>query len=245
MVVVAYGLILPQQVLDIPRLGCINVHASILPRWRGAAPIQRAIEAGDASTGVTIMEMEAGLDTGPMLVKVSCPIDAEETSASLHDKLAQLGGPALVNALDLIADGAAKAEKQQDSDATYAAKILKPEAAIDWHQPATVLARKIRAFNPFPICFSSLQHDQGNENLRLWQAKSIGPTDPDSISNQEQRINPESALNPQTIIPGTIVKTDDTGLFVACGEGMLQITEIQFPGKKALAGCRSPKRHWS
>ncbi len=164
MVVVAYGLILPQAVLDIPRLGCVNVHASLLPRWRGAAPIQRAIEAGDADTGVTIMQMAAGLDTGDMLHKVRCAIGADDTSASLHDKLAELGGPALLSALDQLASGAAQPEVQDDALSNYAAKLDKQEGQIDWQRSAIELDRQIRAFIPFPVCYTELDDDR----LRIW-----------------------------------------------------------------------------
>lgn len=156
MVVVAYGLILPQAVLDAPRLGCINVHASILPRWRGAAPIQRAIEAGDPETGVTIMQMDAGLDTGAMLSVSRCEIDHSETSASLHHKLEELGAPALLHTLASIAAGRAVAVDQDDRLSCYAAKITKQEALIDWSQPAQVLDRQVRAFNPFPAAYTTL-----------------------------------------------------------------------------------------
>ena len=156
MVVVAYGLILPQVVLDIPRLGCINSHASLLPRWRGAAPIQRAVEAGDAESGVTVMRMEAGLDTGPMLLKVVTPISADDTGGSLHDRLAAMGPPAVVQAIAGLADGSLQGEVQDDTLATYAHKLNKDEARIDWSRPAVELERLIRAFNPWPVCHSTL-----------------------------------------------------------------------------------------
>lgn len=156
MVVVAYGLILPQAVLDIPRLGCINSHASLLPRWRGAAPIQRAVEAGDSESGVTVMRMEAGLDTGPMLLKVSTPISASDTGGSLHDRLAEMGPPAVLEAVAGLAAGTLQGEVQDDSLATYAHKLNKDEARLDWSRPAVELERLIRAFNPWPICHSTL-----------------------------------------------------------------------------------------
>src|SRR5450830_1866652 len=151
LVVVAYGLILPQVVLDIPRLGCINSHASLLPRWRGAAPIQRAVEAGDSESGVTVMRMEAGLDTGPMLLKVSTPITAEDTGGSLHDRLAEMGPPAVIQAIAGLAAGTLEGEVQDDSLATYAHKLNKDEARLDWSRPAVELERLVRAFNPWPI----------------------------------------------------------------------------------------------
>jgi len=156
LVVVAYGLILPQAVLDIPRFGCINSHASLLPRWRGAAPIQRAVQAGDAESGVTVMQMEAGLDTGPMLLKVRTPITADDTGGSLHDRLAELGPPAVIEAIAGLASGTLMGEVQDDALANYAHKLNKDEARIDWSRPAIELERPIRAFNPWPICHSTL-----------------------------------------------------------------------------------------
>ena len=212
MVVVAYGLILPQSVLDIPRLGCVNVHASLLPRWRGAAPIQRAIEAGDSESGVTIMQMAAGLDTGDMLRKVSCAITANDTAASLHDRLADMGGPALLETLNSLADGTAVAESQDDTLSNYAAKIDKQEAILDWRKPATQLDREIRAFIPFPICYTTL----GEDRLRVWQAL---PQD----------------NSPGAATPGTIIHTDKQGITVACGEGTLLLQALQLPGARQLS----------
>ncbi len=209
MVVVAYGLILPQAVLDTPRLGCINVHASLLPRWRGAAPIQRAIEAGDPETGVTIMQMEAGLDTGPMLLKTHCPIDDTDNAASLHDKLATQGGGALLRALEAVASGDCPAEIQDDSQSTYAPKISKQEAEIDWSENADLLWRKIRAFNPFPVSFTYL----GTERLKIQQAHCV-----DGRGE-----------------PGEIIKVTGEEITVACGQGALQLTELQLPGARAMS----------
>ncbi len=209
MVVVAYGLILPQAVLDIPRLGCVNVHASLLPRWRGAAPIQRAIEAGDADTGVTVMQMAAGLDTGDMLHKVRCAIDADDTSASLHDKLAELGGPALVTALDQLASGSAQPEVQDDSLSNYAAKLDKQEGQIDWQRSAIELDRQIRAFIPFPVCYTEL----GDDRLRIWQAR------------------PEAGRGRA----GEILSADKTGVVVACGDGALRLLSLQLPNARQMA----------
>ena len=208
LVVVAYGLILPQVVLDIPRLGCINSHASLLPRWRGAAPIQRAIQAGDAESGVTVMQMEAGLDTGPMLLKVSTPIIAEDTGGSLHDRLAELGPPAVLQAIDGLAAGSLSGEVQDDSLATYAHKLNKDEARLDWSRPAIELERLVRAFNPWPICHSTL----GGEAIKV-HAAALG-------EGQGQ--------------PGSILAADKSGLTVACGEGALRLTRMQLPGGKAL-----------
>lgn len=210
MVVVAYGLILPQAILDAPRLGCINVHASILPRWRGAAPIQRAIEAGDAETGVTIMQMDAGLDTGAMLSVSRCGIDSNETSASLHSKLEVLGAPALLHTLESLNSGLAVAVEQDDQLSCYAAKITKQEALIDWSQSAQILDRQIRAFNPFPAAYTTLDELR----IKIWQAE---PT-------------PASGLT-----PGQIISADSAGILVSCGEQSLLLTEIQLPGKSRMA----------
>lgn len=211
MVVVAYGLILPQVVLDTPRLGCINVHASLLPRWRGAAPIHRALEAGDAKTGVTIMQMEAGLDTGPMLLKAECVIDGDDSGGSLHDKLADIGCEALLKALDGLAGNSLVAEVQDDALSNYAPKISKEEARLDWSRSATVLDLKIRAFNPFPVAFTTL----GDARLRVWAADL-------------------DALHSHQATAGTILKCDSRGIWVACGQGALVLSEIQLPGKKRL-----------
>ncbi|WP_373386777.1 methionyl-tRNA formyltransferase [Pseudomonas alcaligenes] len=209
MVVVAYGLILPQVVLDTPRLGCINSHASLLPRWRGAAPIQRAIQAGDASSGVTVMQMEAGLDTGPMLLKVSTTITAEDTGGSLHDRLAQLGSAAVVEAVAKLAAGELHGEVQDDSLATYAHKLNKDEARLDWSRPAVELERLVRAFNPWPLCHSTLNGDA----LKVHAAQ----------------------LGEGSGQPGSILAADKSGLTVACGEGALRLTRLQLPGGKPLA----------
>ena len=208
LVVVAYGLILPQAVLDIPRLGCINSHASLLPRWRGAAPIQRAIEAGDSESGVTVMRMEAGLDTGPMLLKVHTPIAAEDTGGSLHDRLAALGPQAVVEAIAGLAAGSLVGEVQDDSLATYAHKLNKDEARLDWTRPAVELERLIRAFNPWPICHSSLSETP----LKILAGHLA--------DGQGQ--------------PGTILAASRDGLTVACGQGALCLTRLQLPGGKAL-----------
>lgn len=208
MVVVAYGLILPQAVLDTPRLGCINSHASLLPRWRGAAPIQRAIEAGDSESGVTVMQMEAGLDTGPMLLKVSTPIGPSDTGGSLHDRLAALGAQAVVEAVARLQAGALPGERQDDTLATYAHKLSKDEARLDWQRPAAELERLVRAFNPWPICHSSLTGDV----LKVHAARLV----------------------PGQGEPGRILAVGKDGLTVACGTGALQLTRLQLPGGKPL-----------
>lgn len=209
MVVVAYGLILPQVVLDAPRLGCINVHGSILPRWRGAAPIQRAVEAGDKETGVTIMQMDAGLDTGAMLTITRCPIEPSETSGSLYDKLAALGAPALLSTLDKLKAGTAVAVAQDNEQSTYAKKIDKAEALIDWSQPAIIIDQRIRAFSPFPAAYTEIE----GLRVKIWAAQT---------STQ------------QLGTPGEIVAADDNGLLVGCGQGSLLLTEIQLAGKSRM-----------
>ena len=208
MVVVAYGLILPQAVLDTPRLGCINSHASLLPRWRGAAPIQRAIEAGDSESGVTVMQMEAGLDTGPMLLKVRTPIGPSDTGGSLHDRLAALGAQAVVEAVARLKAGSLPGERQDDTLATYAHKLSKDEARLDWQRPAAELERLVRAFNPWPICHSSLTGDV----LKVHAARLV----------------------PGQGEPGRILAAGKDGLTVACGTGALQLTRLQLPGGKPL-----------
>ncbi|SEP81260.1 methionyl-tRNA formyltransferase [Azotobacter beijerinckii] len=209
MVVVAYGLILPQTVLDIPRLGCINSHASLLPRWRGAAPIQRAIEAGDGESGVTVMRMEAGLDTGPMLLKVATPIRPADTGGSLHDRLAGLGAAALVEAIGRLAAGELQGERQDDALATYAHKLNKDEARLDWNRPAVELERLIRAFDPWPVSHTSLN----GTPLKVFAA----------------------FVEPGSGAPGTLLAVGRDGLTVACGGGALRLTRLQLPGGKPLA----------
>jgi len=210
MVVVAYGLILPKVVLDTPRLGCINVHGSLLPKWRGAAPIQRSLEAGDAETGVTIMQMDEGLDTGPMLLKASCPIGADDTSASLYEKLAELGPEALQQTITQLAAGTAVAQPQDDSQASHAAKLSKQEAEIDWSQPAAVIERKLRAYTPWPGCSTSAQ----GQPLKVHRM-TLGNSDISAT-------------------PGSILSSGKQGIEVATGEGSLWLTQLQLPGKKAM-----------
>jgi methionyl-tRNA formyltransferase len=216
MIVVAYGLLLPQSVLDIPRLGCVNVHGSLLPRWRGAAPIQRAIEAGDQETGVTIMQMDAGLDTGAMLNKISCAIGPHDSATDLLERLADLGGPGLIDTIAALANGQAQPETQDDTLSNYAPKIAKAEAEIDWHLDAQSLDRKIRAFIPFPICYTRFASSRPDERIKIWRAQ------PENTSSQKHPA-------------GTLSRADNTGSLVACGDGCLRIIELQMPGGKILA----------
>jgi len=216
MVVVAYGLLLPTAVLDAPRLGCLNVHASLLPRWRGAAPIQRAIAAGDRETGVTLMRMDAGLDTGPMVKKAVCGIRADDTGGDLHDRLAVLGAETLVEVLDGMVHCATAAqiisEPQPDDGVTYAHKLSKADAAIDWQQSAACIERCIRAFNPWPVAHTQCQQ----QTVRVWEAERVAGAD-------------------FAAMPGTLVAVDRHGLTVATGTEPLRLTRIQLPGKKPLA----------
>lgn len=212
MVVVAYGLILPKAVLDMPRLGCINVHGSLLPRWRGAAPIQRALWAGDSETGITIMQMDEGLDTGAMLSKVSCPILATDTSASLYQKLAQLGPQALLAAVADLPALQQQAEAQNEQLANYAEKLSKDEARLDFNKDAAALEREIRAFNPWPVSY--LELPQGT--VKVWQAQVAS-----SLSGPV----------------GSILKADKTGIYIGCQRQVLQITQLQPPGKKPMSAA--------
>jgi methionyl-tRNA formyltransferase len=212
MVVAAYGLILPRSVLNIPKYGCINIHASLLPRWRGAAPIHRAIEAGDPETGVTIMQMEEGLDTGPMLTMERLPIAPGDTTGSMHDKLAKLGGTMIIDALNKMQEGKLPPLPQPQTGVTYAAKIAKEEAALDFTQPADKLARKIRAFNPFPGALALFD----GVPIKIWRAESAEP----------------SSLK----APGQVLAADaQHGVLVVCGDGVLKLTELQKPGGKRLS----------
>jgi methionyl-tRNA formyltransferase len=208
LVVAAYGLILPQAVLDIPRLGCLNIHASLLPRWRGAAPIHRAIQAGDAETGITIMQMDAGLDTGAMLSVRSLPILTSDTTASLHDRLAALGGEMIVAALRALEKGELHATPQPADGVTYASKIAKSESALDFTEPAVLLARRLRAFDPFPAGAASIN----GVTIKLWAGEAL-----DLVGT-----------------PGEVLHVSDDGVVVACGEGALRLTELQKPGSKRL-----------
>nr|WP_240461593.1 methionyl-tRNA formyltransferase [Pectobacterium brasiliense] len=222
MVVVAYGLILPQPVLSMPRLGCINVHGSLLPLWRGAAPIQRALWAGDSETGVTIMQMDVGLDTGAMLHKISCPILPQDTSATLYDKLAELGPRGLLETLEQLADGSAVAETQNDALATYAEKLSKEEARLNWQLSAEQLERCIRAFNPWPVSYFIVDE----QPVKVWKAEVIA-----------------KAHGSQ---PGTIIQADKQGIQVATADGILNIQELQPAGKKVMAAqdLLNSRREW-
>ncbi|WP_370308556.1 methionyl-tRNA formyltransferase [Sinimarinibacterium flocculans] len=206
-VVAAYGLILPKAILAAPKRGCLNIHASLLPRWRGAAPIQRAIEAGDTETGITIMRMDAGLDTGPMLLREAVPIDEDTTAADLHDRLAPLGARLIVEALAALEAGTLHEQAQPAAGATYASKLSKEEARVDWASDAAGLARRVRAFNPVPVAWSELD----GERVRILAARSAPAVD---------------------LPPGTIVAADD--LRVACGSGSLEITRLQWPGGRVV-----------
>ncbi|SEQ32667.1 methionyl-tRNA formyltransferase [Solimonas aquatica] len=214
MVVVAYGLILPQAVLDIPVHGCFNIHASLLPRWRGAAPIARAIEAGDAETGVTIMRMEAGLDTGPMLLIERLPIAADANAGSLHDQLAVMGARLIVQAIQKLEAGGLRETPQPAEGMTYARKLDKDEARIAWTQDAAQIARRIRAFNPAPVAWTELD----GERLRIFDARASAGT-------------PSAA-------PGTVVRSDASGIAVACGEGLVHLLQLQWPGGKVLSAAQ-------
>lgn len=209
MVVAAYGLILPQVVLDLPRFGCLNIHASLLPRWRGAAPIQRAILVGDAETGITIMQMDAGLDTGAMLSRIVVPIGDADTAASLHDTLAAAGATAIVAALAHYAE--LVPEAQDDTQATYAAKLSKEEAQLDWYQPAETLARAVRAYNPAPGAWTLLS----GAPLKIWSAQTCA----------------------ETGAPGEVLRADADHLIVACGSGALDVRELQPAGSKRMAAA--------
>ncbi|WP_126457050.1 methionyl-tRNA formyltransferase [Sulfuriflexus mobilis] len=213
MVVVAYGMILPAAILAIPRLGCINVHASLLPRWRGAAPIQRAILAGDAQTGVTIMQMAEGLDTGDMLARVSVAIGVNETAAELHDRLAPLGNRALLEVIGALAASTAQPEVQDDALSNYAVKLSKSEAPLDWRRPAGELHRQVCAFNPYPVAQATLDGDI----LRIWRSE-ISATHSDAK-------------------PGTVIAAGGDGIEVATGDGVLRLTEVQAAGKRRMSAA--------
>ena len=211
LVVIAYGMLLPEEVLKRPRLGCINIHTSLLPRWRGAAPIQRAIEAGDTRTGITIIQMEKGLDTGPVLFQKSCPIAVNETAGSLHDKLATLGSECLLDLLPRLANGEVKATPQDHTMATYARKITKDEARLDWHRQAIQLERQIRAFNPAPV--ASMVINQ--QIFRIWESE---------VQNDES-----------SSVPGTVVAFGRDGLDIQTGKGILRVKMIQAAGRKKMS----------
>lgn len=210
LIVAAYGLILPQDVLDIPSKGCLNVHASLLPRWRGAAPIQAAILAGDLETGVSLMAMTAGLDCGPVYVEEAIAIGADETAGELHDRLAALGGALLVRHFDAIVSGALQAVAQDDALASYAGKISKQDARLDWQQPADVLHRQVRAYNPVPGAFFLLDETP----IKCWRASVVAASD--------------------DAAPGEVLAADRDGIVIACGRGALRLESLQRPGKRPV-----------
>jgi len=210
MVVAAYGMLLPSAVLHTPRLGCVNIHPSLLPRWRGAAPIQRTIQAGDSITGVTIMQMDEGLDTGPILLQRQYVLEPDETSQSLHDEMAKLGAVSLVETLNLLAQGLLEPKPQDNATATYAHKISKEEALLDWNLPASELEWMIRAFNPWPVAHTTWH----NQHLRIWSAKAIDQT--------------------HQMTPRTIVYAGEHGVDVAAGKGVLRLQKVQLPGGKVM-----------
>ena len=223
MVVAAYGLILPDSVLRLPRYGCLNIHASLLPRWRGAAPIQRAILAGDQETGVTIMQMDAGLDTGDMLLKKSCPITAHDIAQTLHDKLSALGAEAIVEALRLLQQGKLVGVPQDDTHSTYAGKLHKGEGLLDWDRPASHLARAVRAYNPVPVAYSTLNQ----LTVKIWQA-----------SVREGMKGPSGTVLSDTVRAGTVLAIEKMGIIVACGQDALRLEILQRPNAKALPAAQ-------
>lgn len=210
MVVVAYGLLLPPAVLAMPRLGCVNLHASLLPRWRGAAPVQRAIIAGDHETGISLMQMDSGLDTGPVLAVSRCPIAADDTGGSLHDRLARLGAQLLETRLEALLAARLEARPQAAEGVSYAPRITREEARIDWSQPARQIERQVRAFNPWPVAFCQL----GEDTLRIWQARATHPTPPGP--------------------PGSLHAGDDA-LTVTTGDGGLALDQVQLPGRRPIS----------
>jgi methionyl-tRNA formyltransferase len=232
LVVVAYGLILPRAVLELPRLGCLNIHASLLPRWRGAAPIQRAILAGDRVSGVTIMQMDAGLDTGPILAQRVVPIDARMTSAGLHDALAQQGAGLLLEVIASIEAGTATPRAQPAEGVSYAHKLEKREALVDWSASAAQIARQVRGCNPWPIAETSLAGTQ----LRIWQADALAtPTEGSAAI--------EAAPTVPAPPPGTVLDLVGEQLLVACGEGVLAISQLQSAGRRVLGAAEFARGH--
>ena len=215
MVVAAYGLLLPAAVLSAPRAGCINIHASLLPRWRGASPIQQAILAGDKYSGVTLMQMDKGLDTGAMIAHRRVALEPSWNASNLHDVLAPLGAELLLESLDNIEEAIQQAEAQDESQATYAPRLTKQQAEIDWHKPVVELLREIRAFNPWPVSHTSLDDD----NVRVWSARAAG-----GVGKE---------------LPGVVVAHDNDGVFVSCADGVLQVTELQFSGRNRCSAAQA------
>ena len=220
LVVAAYGMLLPESILNRPRLGCINVHTSLLPRWRGAAPIQRAIQAGDIETGITIMQMDSGLDTGKILLQKQIPIASNETAGSLHDRLAIMGGDVLLDALTRIGNGTLQGQPQENAKASYAHKISKAEAEIDWYLPAETIERTVRAFNPFPIAHTNLN----DMHMRIWEVEVL------NIENNGLR-------------PGTVVASSTSGIDVVSADHLIRIHKLQLPGKKMVTASEFHNGH--
>ncbi len=220
LVVAAYGMLLPESILNRPRLGCINVHTSLLPRWRGAAPIQRAIQAGDIETGITIMQMDSGLDTGNILLQKQIPIASNETAGSLHDRLAIMGGDVLLDALTRIGNGTLQGQPQENAKASYAHKISKAEAEIDWYLPAETIERTVRAFNPFPIAHTNLN----DMHMRIWEVEVL------NIENNGLR-------------PGTVVASSTSGIDVVSADHLIRIHKLQLPGKKMVTASEFHNGH--
>ncbi|WEJ62905.1 methionyl-tRNA formyltransferase [Thiomicrorhabdus lithotrophica] len=218
MIVVAYGLILPQVVLDMPKMGCLNIHASLLPRWRGAAPIQRAIESGDKESGVTIMQMNAGLDTGDMLYKLTTDITPDDTAQTLHDRLSVLGCEALIATLDGLQKQTITPEVQDESLVTYAEKMHKEEAEVQWNQPALKIVRKIQAFNPWPVAYTLFQ----DKPLRIWQARQLTAEEQQEFADM-------------TKLPGLVLSLNKNGLIIATGDEPICVQQVQPAGKKAMS----------